>query len=134
MDDMVHRVLFTSHVPFNANSSGGSSGSLTAFFTEAIFSNPYVSTCGDVCCSMDEQNARLSFLFRGFEELATSFQSTFQDDTVRTLLSFLGIVADLEGTEEQQARGVANLIQLMVRIEENKKQIWFTETSLTHNR
>jgi hypothetical protein len=96
-----------------------------AFVTEAIFSNPYVTTCGDdtACCSMDEQNARLSFLFRSFEELANSFQSTLKDSAFGTAAGFLaqvdaaGILADLNGsTDEQQERGVANLIHLMVRV------------------
>jgi hypothetical protein len=113
--------------------SGGSSGAIMAFFTEAIFANPYVTKCGgggdDHCCSLDEQNGRISFLLRSFEELANGFRSTLQDNSLGNAAGFLqqveaaGIVTDLNGTsEEQQTRGVANLIALMVRWLEGKKQ------------
>jgi hypothetical protein len=111
--------------------SGGSSGSLMAFFAEAIFANPHVTSCGDEkCCSMDEQNGRISFLLRSFEELANSFQSTLQDNALGSAAGFLaqveaaGIITDLNGaTEEQQSRGVENLIKLFVRLYANHSSI-----------
>mmetsp|Transcript_29784 Transcript_29784/g.43911 ORF Transcript_29784/g.43911 Transcript_29784/m.43911 type:complete len:648 (-) Transcript_29784:99-2042(-) len=54
--------------------SGGSSGAITLLIHDAIVSSDLVTNCpGDVCCTYDEQNARISFLLRSFESITETF-------------------------------------------------------------
>ena len=55
----VHETFGTLH-----GMSGGSSGSLVSFLTDAIYSNPVVSQCGADICRDDEKAARLALLFK----------------------------------------------------------------------
>jgi len=50
--------------------AGGSSASVTSFLVESIESNPLVVHCpNDTCCSVEEQIARISFLFKSVQAI-----------------------------------------------------------------
>lgn len=47
--------------------AGGSSGAAVAFGMESIQSHPLVRMCGTVCCTLEEQVVRISFLLKSVE-------------------------------------------------------------------
>lgn len=49
--------------------SGGSSGTVTSFLLESIEGNRLVRECGNTCCSLEEQVARISFLLKSTQAL-----------------------------------------------------------------
>ena len=76
--------------------SGGSSGSITSFLLESIYSNPAVYDCGGRSCGDDELGARMGLMFKSLEGYVGFLGTT---DEALALQQLAPLAARLKGSD-----------------------------------
>lgn len=96
--------------------AGGSSGSITSYFTESMYINPHVFDCGGQTCDDDEAALRIALLFKSIAGYLEVLANTDEALAVQQLgpvvaqAKAMGIEALIAGGDFEAARDALNTL------------------------